>query len=172
MQRIIDSTAVASLPAPPVLAGTTGYFGPAVPGISLATRLRYWFVNMLQEENMSILALAGITPDTTGTVFTQMRDALKVTVVNTNPGYNLYFGGLIKNFGNLSVAAGATVDLIYAKPFTVGATVCGATPGGTAAGTIVSCRMDCRGGGATLSKATISNDGASEQAFDWWVEGT
>jgi hypothetical protein len=72
MQRIIDPTASATLPAPPALTGTTGYFQPAVPGISAATRLRYWFVNMLQEELMSILAAASVTADTTGTVFNQV----------------------------------------------------------------------------------------------------
>jgi len=80
MQRIIDPTAVAMLPAPPALTGTTGYFGPAVPGISPATRLRYWFVNMIQEELMSILAAASITADTTGTVFNQILLAIQALI--------------------------------------------------------------------------------------------
>ena len=80
MQRITDPTAVASLPAPPALTGTTGYFGPAVPGISPATRVRYWFVTMLQEELMSILAAASITADTTGTVFNQVLLAIKALI--------------------------------------------------------------------------------------------
>ena len=72
MQRITDPTAVATLPPPPALTGTTGYFGPAVPGISAATRFRYWVANMWQEEMMSLLAAAGIAADTTGTVFNQV----------------------------------------------------------------------------------------------------
>jgi hypothetical protein len=80
MQRITDPTAVATLPSPPALTGTTGYFGPAVPGISPATRVRYWFVNMIQEELMSILSAASITADTTGTVFNQVLLAIKALI--------------------------------------------------------------------------------------------
>ena len=80
MQRITDPTAVATLPSPPALTGTTGYFGPAVPGISPATRVRYWFVTMLQEELMSILAAASITADTTGTVFNQVLLSIQALI--------------------------------------------------------------------------------------------
>ena len=78
MQRIIDPTALATLPPPPALSGTTGYFGPAVPGISTATRLRYWYMNMIQEELMAILAMAGVTPDASGTNFSQVAYAIEL----------------------------------------------------------------------------------------------
>jgi hypothetical protein len=78
MQRITDSTTAASLPAPPSLSGLTpGYFTGGVPGSTAATRVRYWFLNMVQEELMSLLTAAGITPDTTGTEFTQVLAALQ-----------------------------------------------------------------------------------------------
>ena len=77
MQRITDPTASATVVAPPALTGTTGYFGPGVPGISIATRFRYWYATMLQEELMSILAVAGVVADTTGTVFNQVATSIQ-----------------------------------------------------------------------------------------------
>ncbi len=80
MQRITDPTASATVVAPPALTGTTGYFGPGVPGISIATRLRYWYATMLQEELMSILAAAGVAADTTGTVFNQVATSIQALI--------------------------------------------------------------------------------------------
>ena len=103
MQRITDPTAVATLPSPPALTGTTGYFGPAVPGISPATRVRYWFVTMLQEELMSILAAASITADTTGTVFNQVLLAIKALIGAVPHGVQN-----ITSSGTWTVPAGVT----------------------------------------------------------------
>ena len=77
MQRIRDTTAAAALPAPPALTGPAGYFTGGAPGTVPATRVRYWWLNMLQEELLSILTAAGITPDTTGTNFHQVLDAIR-----------------------------------------------------------------------------------------------
>ena len=103
MQRITDPTAVASLPSPPALTGTTGYFGPAVPGISPATRVRYWFVTMLQEELMSILAAASITADTTGTVFNQVLLSIKALIAAVPHGVQT-----ITTSGTFTVPTGVT----------------------------------------------------------------
>ena len=70
MQRITDPTAQVTLPAPPPLLGVLGYFRPATIGILAATRLRYWFMNMIQEELMSFLTAAAVAPDTGATEFT------------------------------------------------------------------------------------------------------
>lgn len=72
MQRIIDPTAVASLPTPPALTGVSGYFTEGSPGVTPATDVRGWWLDMMQEEFMSFLAAAGITPDTTATNFNQV----------------------------------------------------------------------------------------------------
>ncbi len=103
MQRITDPTAVATLPSPPALTGTTGYFGPAVPGISPATRVRYWFVTMLQEELMSILAAASITADTTGTVFNQVLLSIKALIAAVPHGVQT-----ITTSGTFTVPTGVT----------------------------------------------------------------
>ena len=76
MQQITDPTAVVSLPAPPALTGTTGFFGPAVPGISVATRFRYWFANMVMMELVNLCSAAGVASDTTGTRFTDVTTAV------------------------------------------------------------------------------------------------
>ena len=103
MQRITDPTAVATLPPPPALTGTTGYFGPAVPGISSATRFRYWVANMWQEEMMSLLAAAGIAADTTGTVFNQVLLSIQALVGAVPHGVQA-----ITSSGNFVVPAGVT----------------------------------------------------------------
>ncbi len=76
MQRIIDTTAAATLPAPPPLAGPAGYFSEGIPGSVAATRARGWWLNMVQEELLTLLTAAGITPDTTGTEFNQVLAAI------------------------------------------------------------------------------------------------
>lgn len=78
MERIIDTTAVVALPAPPTLSGTTGYFTEGSPGVTPATRVRAWWVNMVQEELLALLTAAGITPDATATNFTQVLAAIKI----------------------------------------------------------------------------------------------
>jgi len=87
MQRITDPTASATLVPAPSLSGPTGYFAPAVPGVSVATRLRYWYMTMIQEELMVVLAAGGITADTTGTNFTQLLAAIRALIA-TSGGLN------------------------------------------------------------------------------------
>lgn len=77
MQRIHDPTAVVSLPAPPALSGPIGFFTGGSPGVTPATLARYWWFNMIQEEIMSVLASAGVTPDTTGLTNNQLLASLK-----------------------------------------------------------------------------------------------
>jgi len=77
MQRIQDPTASTTLVGPPSLTGPVGYFQPANPGITLATRFRYWYATMLQEELMAFLTKTGITPDTTATEFNQVLAAVE-----------------------------------------------------------------------------------------------
>ncbi|HTB47022.1 MAG TPA: hypothetical protein VK741_25620 [Acetobacteraceae bacterium] len=87
MQRIYDPTAAAVLPTPPALTGNIGFF----QGGTGATRVRYWWLNMVQEELMSLLAAGGITPDTTGTNVTQVLQALRVLFrVKLTGALNLY----------------------------------------------------------------------------------
>ncbi len=104
MQRVQDATASATLIAPPTLTGPVGYFAPAVPGISPATRFRYWVATMYQEELMSILAAAGVTPDATGTVFNQVLTSIQILINAVPHG--------VQNFtstGSFTVPANTTV---------------------------------------------------------------
>ena len=106
MQRITDPTASATLVPPPALTGPTGYFAPAVPGVSVSTRLRYWYMTMIQEEIMSVLAAASITADTTGTVFTQLLAAIRALIA-TAGGANHGVASFSGN-GTFVVPAGVT----------------------------------------------------------------
>jgi hypothetical protein len=80
MQRIHDATASASLPLPPALVGTLGYWTEGSPGVTSATLERAWWFNMIQEEFMSLLAAGGITPDTTATNFVQVLAAINALI--------------------------------------------------------------------------------------------
>jgi hypothetical protein len=94
MQRIFDPTAAATLPAVPALSGSVGYFTGGVPGSVAATRVRAWYLNMLQEELMTLLTTAGITPDTTGSNFTQVLQAIQTLgKIKATATLNLYVGG-------------------------------------------------------------------------------
>ncbi len=64
MQRVTRSTAVATLPAPPAGAGAPGYFSGGNPGTGTpATIPGYEWCNSVQEELISIVLAAGLTPD-------------------------------------------------------------------------------------------------------------
>jgi len=157
MQRIIDPTASATLPAPPALTGTTGYFQPAVSGISAATRLRYWFVNMLQEELMSILAAASVTADTTGTVFNQVLLSIQTLIGAIPHG--------VQNFtasGTFTVPAGVTaieVEL-WAGGSGSWASVSGYAGGGGSGGGYARKRISGLTPGATIA-VTVGTGGAA-----------
>ena len=80
MHRIDDPTAVAALPAPRP-PGTPGYFTGGSPGTGgfLATRVRYEFMNAVQEELSAIAEAAGLTLDKTNNnqVLAALRQMLR-----------------------------------------------------------------------------------------------
>jgi hypothetical protein len=120
MQRIQDPTASATLVAPPALTGTIGYPQPAVPGVTAATRLRYWYVTMLQEELMSLLTAAGVTPDTTATNFSQVLASINLLI---SAGAPAVIGSARKALMNVTAASASAT-------FTADEVVVGTTLGG------------------------------------------
>lgn len=76
MFRIDNETAVAVMPAAP-LAGTPGYFTNGDPGQGIgATVVDAHFLNMVQEELLSIVTAASLEPDKTK--FNQVLQALQI----------------------------------------------------------------------------------------------
>ncbi|MDR5857248.1 hypothetical protein P9239_00310 [Caballeronia sp. LZ062] len=152
MFRVDDATAAPSLPSPEAV-GTPGYFteGNAAAGTP-ATNVRASWLNMLQEEMMSILAAGGITPSKT--TYTQIRDAIKAYV---GPGRLLrtlvYFNSGGTQY--LSVNGGAAT--------TTGATVY--TPSAGLGSAYVQVQGAGGGGGGTAATSTgqyaIGSGGAS-----------
>ena len=68
MQRIQDPTAVTTLPAPPTLTGQpVGFFQGSIAG-GIVTRIRYWWLNMIQEELIALLVSAGLPLDGSASV--------------------------------------------------------------------------------------------------------
>ena len=157
MQRITDPTAATSLPAPPALTGNTGFFVPAVPGISAATRLRYWFVNMIQEEIMSVLAAASITADTTATVFNQLLLSIQALIGAIPHGVQT-----ISATGTFTVPAGVTtLDVeVWGGGSGSWASVSGAPGGGGAGGGYARKRVAGLTPGATIT-VTIGAGGTA-----------
>lgn len=75
--RIDDTTAVSALPALPTDdIGNPGFFTGGSTGGMSATRVRYWWLNMVQEELLSPVSAAGLTPDKSNN--TQLLQAIKV----------------------------------------------------------------------------------------------
>jgi hypothetical protein len=103
MQGIHDATAAASLPAPPTLAGTIGYWTEGVPGITAPTLERGWWFNMVQEELLAILTAASVTPDTTAASFGQVVASIQALIAAVPHGVQA-----ISTSGNFTVPTGVT----------------------------------------------------------------
>jgi hypothetical protein len=123
MRLIKGPTAVASRPAVPALTGVEGYFTNGNPGAGVpATVVPDWWLNMMQDEFLAILAAAEIAPDTAGTVNNQIIAALRAMFGGTGslnaPGYMRLAGGLIMQWGTgvTAGAAGATITFPIAFP--------------------------------------------------------
>ncbi|MCQ8240510.1 gp53-like domain-containing protein [Rhizosaccharibacter radicis] len=112
MYRIDDTTAVANQPNPPSdNIGQPGYFtgGNAASGLP-ATRVRYWWLNQLQEENMAWLAAASITPSkgSNGQVLQAARALFGTTYARAGASTMMLPSGLIvQSFGTPGVTLGA-----------------------------------------------------------------
>lgn len=93
MFRTDQQTAVSAIPAP-AAAGTPGYFTGGNPSTGqLATILDADWLNMVQEELMSVLAAAGLTPSKV--TYSQVLAAINVLIgkaTNAN-GSSVYYGG-------------------------------------------------------------------------------
>jgi hypothetical protein len=154
MQRIIDPTAVAALPSPPALAGTTGFFSGGLPGVSVATRVRYWWLNMVQEELSGLVTAAGLALDTTATNFGQCAAAVRAlaaSAVSAVPhGVQAFTAS-----GTFTVPAGVTeVEVeIWGAGSGSWASVAGITGGGGSGGGYARKRVSGLTPGAAVSVA-------------------
>jgi hypothetical protein len=122
MRRIKSPTAVASRPAVPALTGAEGYFTNGNPGAGVpATVMPDWWLNMMQDEFLAILAAAGIAPDTAGTVNNQIMAALRAMFGGTGLlGVNSHMrlpGGMIAQYGFNSTEVGGNVNFAFPLTF-------------------------------------------------------
>jgi hypothetical protein len=92
-----------------VLSGPVGFFTGGTPGLVAATRVRAWWLNMIQEEIIAVLVAAGLTPDTAATNFHQLRDAI-TTMVGAGRLLNVQ---AFAASGTCTVAAGATIHDVF-----------------------------------------------------------
>jgi hypothetical protein len=152
MDLITDPTAAPSDPGVPTLTGTRGWFTGGVPGVTSATRVRYWFLNMIVNELIAIVTAAGITPSPTAQnqVLTAIRTIGRIKLaanlslyVNASTGSDSTGDGLtagtawatIQKAINVIYSAydtGGSVNVITIHcvgAFTLGATAVGATVG-------------------------------------------
>jgi hypothetical protein len=133
MQRVQDPTAVASQPAPPALSGPTGFFQGAIAS-AIVTRVRYWWLNMIQEELVAFLTAAGLALDGSQTVLAAVRILT---------GFNLQ---IVSASGAITVPTGKTSAL---------ALMWGG--GGGGGGTTGSGSIAAGGGGATFGLVRVGN---------------
>lgn len=113
MFRIDDSTAAVALPTPEV-AGTPGYFTEGNPTTGVAaTNVRGSWLNMIQEELMSIVTAGGLTPDKT--TYNQVLNAIKAVAIGqfissfSANGYVKLPNGMIIQWGQVGgVGTGGT----------------------------------------------------------------
>ncbi|MCI1437816.1 MAG: hypothetical protein LKI03_00030 [Acetobacter indonesiensis] len=108
--RIDDTTSVAAMPAPPTdNIGAPGFFtGGSTTGLS-ATRVRYWWLNMVQEELMAFAAAAGIPPNKTDTA--QVLKAAQILFAPAQRGvapYNAALATLIGGYPKFAVVVDAS----------------------------------------------------------------
>lgn len=116
MFRIDDATASSSMPAPDA-AGAEGYFTGGDPANGTpATRVRYWWLNMIQEELCSILAAAGIARS-------------KTSVSQVNSALQKMYAPVIGSARNLTmlVAASSSTATLTADQIVVGTALNGQT---------------------------------------------
>lgn len=87
MFRIDDPSAVAALPVPEAV-GNPGFFTEGSPGTLAATLVRASFLNMVQEELISILVAGGVTPSkaTYNQVLAAIRAINKQTPIQPDTG--------------------------------------------------------------------------------------
>jgi hypothetical protein len=121
MFRIDGATAAPSLPTP-AAAGTPGYFTEGNPTAGTpATNVTGDWLNMMQEELMSLLTAAGLTPSKT--TFTQVRDAIKAIAISqftqnlATPGYVKLPNGLILQWGQAANVASSTTTTTFPIAF-------------------------------------------------------
>ena len=102
-------------PLPSPLIGNRGYFSPGNPGITPATRLRYWYVNLLMLEMMNVVLAASpaITPDPANP--TQLLQAIQSLIGGTfNGSVNTGTGWF-----HFSIPTGTVPLIIQGRPVSV-----------------------------------------------------
>lgn len=178
MYQVDNATAAPTMPAiGPAGPVTGGFFTSGNPSTGTpATVVDEDIANTLMMEIINAVIGSGQLP--VKGALTQLMTAIKpqLTLTGSLTGANsasiVWFGFLILNLGNLTVAGGQTVELSYQTPFKNGALVCGAVAGGTGTTPSNNVEMNCRVAGSTLGNGQITNQNGFSQAFDWWVFGT
>lgn len=99
MQRVTRPSAVAVMPAPPLVPGLPGYFGKPDPITGVKTVPGYEWYNAVQEELIAIFVDAGLVPD--AATLTQIRQAIRrmaganVTTLSANTALTADHAGVV-----------------------------------------------------------------------------
>lgn len=130
MQRVANGTQVAALPAVDTPSGTPGYFGRTADGAPAPTRVGRDWLNMIQEEIISVIAAAGITLNagaynqllqaiqaliTAGTAFLTDTGAANAYVLTPAPAISAYAAGQLFLFKTANANTGASTVNVSAK---------------------------------------------------------
>ncbi|AZV39902.1 hypothetical protein [Komagataeibacter xylinus] len=121
--QIDDTTAVASQPALPTDSiGAPGFFTGGSTSGGAPTRVRYWWLNMVQQELLNIALAAGLTADKTDN--TQCITAIKALAKQAASGAVLGSPGVLAT-GDVAGSALYYSAALGAPAFTYGATTVG-----------------------------------------------
>jgi hypothetical protein len=122
MRRLANGTQVSALPTPAAAVGTPGYGTNGDPGGGQeASIFDATTFNIIQEEMMSVLAAAGVSPDNTGANVAQLLAALRAMFGGTGllgaNGYMRLPGGLIVQWGYNGTEVGGNVNFAFPLTF-------------------------------------------------------
>ncbi|GBQ53595.1 hypothetical protein ACM0P6_04970 [Komagataeibacter sucrofermentans] len=121
--QIDDTTAVASQPALPTDSiGTPGFFTGGSTSGGAPTRVRYWWLNMVQQELLNIALAAGLTADKTDN--TQCITAIKALAKQAASGAVLGSPGVLAT-GDVAGSVLYYSAALAAPAFTYGSTTVG-----------------------------------------------
>ena len=121
--QIDDTTAVASQPALPTDSiGTPGFFTGGSTSGGAPTRVRYWWLNMVQQELLNIALAAGLTADKTDN--TQCITAIKALAKQAASGAVLGSPGVLAT-GDVAGGVLYYSAALAAPAFTYGTTTVG-----------------------------------------------
>lgn len=127
MDRTYEAGAAANPPSPPATPSTGYPFNGDPATGQAATQPGAWWFHMITEEIRGVIAAAGITPDHTqvNQLLAALQAGFGLGLSKTNAGYVTLPGGIILQWGHVTVSDMTLVTFPLAFPNACFVVVCG-----------------------------------------------